>query len=71
VTSIAPGYLKYQQRTEREIPLMILEPMGGAWKLGSPSQRPASRLFVKHGYPDWEAIGVKISDEGRTDRVVS
>jgi hypothetical protein len=30
VTSIAPGYLKYQQRTEREIPLMILEPMGGA-----------------------------------------
>jgi hypothetical protein len=30
VTSIAPGYLKYQQRTEREIQLMILEPMGGA-----------------------------------------
>jgi hypothetical protein len=30
VTSIAPGYLKYQQRTQREIPLMILEPMGGA-----------------------------------------
>jgi deazaflavin-dependent oxidoreductase (nitroreductase family) len=26
VTSIAPGYLKYQQRTQREIPLGILQP---------------------------------------------
>jgi deazaflavin-dependent oxidoreductase (nitroreductase family) len=26
VTAIAPGYLKYQQRTEREIPLGILQP---------------------------------------------
>jgi hypothetical protein len=29
VTSFAPAYLKEQQRTEREIPLMILEPMDG------------------------------------------
>lgn len=26
LTAIAPGYLKYQQRTQREIPLGILEP---------------------------------------------
>jgi F420H(2)-dependent quinone reductase len=26
ITTIAPGYLKYQQRTRREIPLVLLEP---------------------------------------------
>jgi len=26
VTSIAPGYLRYEQRTDRPIPLVILEP---------------------------------------------
>ena len=26
ITAIAPGYLGYQQRTQREIPLAILEP---------------------------------------------
>jgi len=28
LTTIAPGYLRYQQRTRREIPLGILEPTG-------------------------------------------
>jgi len=26
ITAIAPGYLKYQQRTSREIPLVVLDP---------------------------------------------
>jgi len=26
ITTIAPGYLKYQQRTAREIPLVVLDP---------------------------------------------
>src|SRR5947209_19764554 len=28
ITAIAPGYLRYRARTEREIPLVLLEPAG-------------------------------------------